>query len=217
MSHSISDLRLFFREFRRNFHSTGALLPSSRFLARALARYVAAGRRGPARRILEAGPGTGAVTRRLVAAMGPADQLDLAECNEQFVDRLREHLQADPGLRCAADRIRLFHLPVQQLARESGYDVIVCGLPLNNFSAELVEQILAALLGLLRPGGVLSFFEYMAVRRLRLLWARDDERRRLCGIDQAMRRAFQGRRIRCDWVWPNLPPAWVHHLRTRAG
>jgi len=217
MAHSVSDLLLFLREFRRNFHSTGALLPSSRFLARALVRYVAAGRHGPPRRILEAGPGTGAVTRRLVAAMGPADRLDLAECNEQFVSRLRKHLQIDPLLRRAADRIRLFHLPVQELARESGYDLIVCGLPFNNFSAELVEQILGALLGRLRPGGVLSFFEYMAVRRLRLLWSRGDERLRLRGIEQAMRRAFQGRRVRCDWVWLNLPPAWVHHLRVPAG
>ncbi len=213
MAGLLCDLRLFLREFRRNFHSTGALLPSSRFLARALVRYVAAGRHGPPRRILEAGPGTGAVTRRLVAAMGPADRLDLVECNAQFVQRLAEHLQTDPLLSRAADRIRLFHQPVEQLAAEPAYDLIVCGLPFNNFSAELVELILRALLGLLRPGGVLSFFEYMALRRLRLLWATGDERRRLHAIDRAMGQAFQGRRIRCDWVWPNLPPAWVHHLR----
>lgn len=213
MAGSVSDLRLFLREFRRNFHSTGALLPSSCFLARALVRYVAGGCHGPPRRILEAGPGTGAVTRRLVAAMGPADRLDLVECNGQFVQRLGEHLQSDPLLSRAADRIRLFHQPVERLAVEPSYDLIVCGLPLNNFSAELVEQILDALLGLLRPGGVLSFFEYMGLRRLRLLGARGAERRRLQGIDRILRGVYQGRQIRCDWVWFNLPPAWVHHLR----
>jgi len=213
MAHPISDLRLFWREFRHNFQSTGALLPSSRFLARALVRYVAAGREGQPRRILEAGPGTGAVTRRLVAAMGPNDRLDLAECNEQFVHRLRQHLQTDPLLGRAAERIRLFHLPVQELVCESGYDVIVCGLPFNNFPAELVEQILGTLLNLLRPGGTLSFFEYMALRRLRMLWARGEEQQRLRAIERVMSRVFEQRRVQVDWVWLNLPPAWVHHLR----
>ena len=39
---AFSDYGLFLREFRRTFHTTGAVLPSSPRLARALARFVPA-------------------------------------------------------------------------------------------------------------------------------------------------------------------------------
>ena len=35
------------------------------------------------------GPGTGSVTRRIAARLGPEDRLDLVELNETFVQRLR--------------------------------------------------------------------------------------------------------------------------------
>ena len=92
MRRRLSEYRLFFREFRTNYHTTGAILPSGRSLARALARFVAEQPAGP-RRILEVGPGTGAVTSRIVAALGPEDQLDLVELNDRFVERLRDRFR----------------------------------------------------------------------------------------------------------------------------
>ena len=38
-------------------------------------------------------------------------------------------------------------------------------LPLNNFSVELVDTLLTKIQKLLAPGGMLSFFEYVAIRR----------------------------------------------------
>src|SRR5262245_8969318 len=99
MMHRASDeYRVFFREFRRNFQTTGAIAPSGRRLAKALARFVSERRNGE-RRILEVGPGTGAVTRAIVAAMGPADRLDLVELNDTFVDVLRRRFETDPAFR----------------------------------------------------------------------------------------------------------------------
>ncbi len=156
--------RLFFREFIRNYHTTGAILPSGRQLAGALARFVA--QATPAdRRILEVGPGTGAVTRRIIAAMRPGDTIDLVELNVSFVRKLEEHFQNDPHFRSVADRSRIINRPVQDLPVQQKYDLIVSGLPLNNFSVELVESILEKLTRLLKSGGTLSFFEYIAVRR----------------------------------------------------
>ncbi len=37
----LKDHRLFFRQFRENFHTTGSIAPSSRWLAQALASFVA--------------------------------------------------------------------------------------------------------------------------------------------------------------------------------
>ena len=55
----LSDYRAFLTQFLRNYQTTGSVLPSSRALASALCRHVGT---GAPQRILEAGPGTGAVT-----------------------------------------------------------------------------------------------------------------------------------------------------------
>jgi phospholipid N-methyltransferase len=180
-------------------------------LARALARYVTGN--GPGRQILEVGPGTGAVTRHIAAAMGPDDRLHLVELNETFVAQLRSALAQDAVLQRVAGRTRLYHSPVEQLPGDVRYDVIVSGLPLNNFAVAEVEQILAKLAGLLKPGGTLSFFEYIAIRHVRALVSGRSERARLRGIGRALATVLDGHEVRRDWVWPNVPPAWVHHVR----
>jgi phosphatidylethanolamine/phosphatidyl-N-methylethanolamine N-methyltransferase len=212
MRRRIGENSLFIREFVRNFHTTGAILPSGRYLAAALARFVDQQPNG-GRRILEVGPGTGAVTGRIIRAMGPSDQLDLVELNESFVQQLERRFRNEPAFQAVSDRARVLHCPVEELPRNRGYDVIVSGLPLNNFSVATVERILAALANLLAPGGTLSFFEYIAVRPARAIISGQAERARLQGVGQALRGMLDGREIRRDAVWLNVPPAWVHHVR----
>src|SRR5437667_11461757 len=74
----------FIRESRRHFRDTGALLPSSRFLAQALVSELRK-RRGPGR-ILEVGPGTGSVTAQILRHLMPGDQLDVVELNKHFIE-----------------------------------------------------------------------------------------------------------------------------------
>src|SRR5919201_7094980 len=73
----------FFRESRRHFRNTGSLLPSSRFLAKALVTEL---RRphGPAR-ILEVGHGTGSVTAQILRHLRTDDRLDAIEINGHFI------------------------------------------------------------------------------------------------------------------------------------
>ena len=77
----------FLRECRHHFQDTGALLPSSPFLARALVAELRKPR-GPAR-ILEVGPGTGAVTAQILRHMQLGDHLDAVELNGHFVALLQ--------------------------------------------------------------------------------------------------------------------------------
>ncbi|HTK76950.1 MAG TPA: hypothetical protein VL371_16910, partial [Gemmataceae bacterium] len=77
-----SDCGTFLKESRRHFRATGALLPSSRFLAKTLAAPLSGAR--PPYRILEVGPGTGAVTRAIARRMISGDQLDAVELNPRF-------------------------------------------------------------------------------------------------------------------------------------
>ena len=87
--------RVFLQESLRRFQTTGAVLPSGRFLASALTRYVREGSQRP-RRILEVGPGTGAVTRQIVRTICRDDRLDLVEINPSFVEVLHGRMHDDP-------------------------------------------------------------------------------------------------------------------------
>ena len=136
-----ANYRLFWQEFRRTFHSTGAVLPSGRRLCQALAKFAAGN--GQPRRLLEVGPGTGVVTDAIIARMGPTDTLDLVELNDRFVAALRERLAHDEAWRRLAERVRIHHVPVEQHAPDEPYHAIVSGLPLNNFPADVVRSILA--------------------------------------------------------------------------
>lgn len=211
-----ADYRVFWREFRRTFHDTGAVLPSGPALAAALTRFVrddgdaisAAGKR-----ILEVGPGTGAVTSRIIAGLRPDDRLVLVERNEQFVECLNERLAGDPAFHRVRGQITLVHASVEELPEDRPYDLIISGLPLNNFSVALIEQILAKFGRLLAPGGTLSFFEYMAVREIKSLLSRQTERSRLNGVERVLRQLLDKAEVRRDRVWANVPPASVHHVR----
>lgn len=207
--------RVFWRQFRDNYHTTGAIAPSSRYLGRALARYVGHDSGRP-QKVLEVGPGTGSVTEHIVRRLGPQDTFDLVELNDQFVRRLNERFATERPFAHVAARSRVLHQRLESLPGCGTYDVIVSGLPLNNFAVADVEQILSTFTGLLRPGGVLSFFEYVAIRQARALVSSRQERLRLKGIARALENLLGGNEIKRDCVWPNLPPAWVHHVQMPA-
>ncbi|MBS0211378.1 MAG: methyltransferase domain-containing protein [Planctomycetes bacterium] len=209
-----SEHRVFFRQFVRNFQTTGSLAPSSRTLARALTRFVAEHPTdGTKRAILEVGPGTGAITRELVKRLAPNDHLTLVELNDEFVAHLRHRFDHESAFQAVKHQATIVHDRLENLPSGSEFEVIVSGLPLNNFPVQLVREILTVYRRLLRPGGTLSFFEYMAIRPLRARVGSRQQRERLAGISDALHELFAAGRIRCEWVWGNLPPAWAHHIR----
>jgi phosphatidylethanolamine/phosphatidyl-N-methylethanolamine N-methyltransferase len=211
MSNGGANYRLFWQEFRRTFHSTGAVLPSGPRLCRALARYVSGN--GQPRRILEVGPGTGVVTHEIISQLGPRDRLDIVELNDRFVGALHDRLKHEPHWQRVADRVRIHHMSVEQHAPEQPYDAIVSGLPLNNFPADLVQSILSHLQRLAAPGATLSFFEYIAVRRAKGLLTSGEERERLSGITRILSDVCRHHQFKQECIMLNIPPAWVHHLR----
>lgn len=211
MTQFLKDHWEFWRQFRQRFETTGAVAPSSRFLARAMTGPMK--RRDRPGRILEIGPGTGAVTKRIVRLLRPEDRFDLVELNETFAGLLRERFASDPSFRSVADRSQVHVCPIQEFNATEPYDIIISGLPLNNFPAELVRSIFETYFKLLAPGGMLSYFEYMYVRPLRKLIAKHDEKARLNELDHIANKYLAEYRIDRSWVFVNLPPAWVQHLR----
>ena len=202
---------LFFREFCSRFETTGSIVPSSRFLARAITRHVA--RRGAAPiRVLECGPGTGAFTNQIVNHLQPHDAFDVVELNGAFVAVLRSRFATDCRWQAAAGVTTIHNLPLQAFAPPAPYDFIISGLPHINFPERIVEEIIGCYSRVLKPGGMLSYFEYMYIRPLRKTVTFGVDRRRVREVDSLMKAHLQKHFVSRDSIFLNLPPAWVQHL-----
>jgi len=200
----------FIREYWRHFHTTGAILPSSRFLARALVSELRKPR-GPAT-VLEVGPGTGSVTREIIRHLRPGDHLDVVEINEAFVALLRHRFDQEPAFRDRRGQVELIHVGIEDLIGDDKYDFIISGLPLNNFSVDQVRAIFRALKRLLKPGGTLSYFEYIFIRHLATPFASRRERRRLYRVGRVVERYIESCQTCSQQVLMNVPPAVARHL-----
>jgi phospholipid N-methyltransferase len=205
------ECREFFRQFRQQYDTTGSVLPSSRALARALTRPMRQ-HAGP-RRILEVGPGTGAVTREIVRQLRPDDRLDIVEINGSFVELIRRRFEEEPSFRCRKDLARLIHSPLQEVEGQAVYDYMISGIPLNNFAPPLVEEIFSSYRRLLRPEGMLSYFEYATLRDLKRSLAAGPERVRLAALSELLEEKIRRYQVAEELVMFNVPPAVARHFR----
>jgi len=205
-----TECREFYQEFRRAYRNTGSIMPSSRCLARALVSSFRR-RQGPAR-ILEVGPGTGAVTDEILRQLRPGDQLDMVEINPHFIEVLRGRFESEPLWRSRRPQTRLIHAPLQEVAGTAVYDYMISGLPLNNFPLALVREIFQAYQRLLKPAGVLSYFEYLAIRDLKRVVVARKERRHLRVLGNFLGRRIRDYQIGEQWVFLNVPPAVARHF-----
>ena len=211
---SLKEYATFFGQFRERFETTGAIAPSSRFLARSMTRYLQTRPAdGPPVRVLEIGPGTGAVTGTIVKHIRENDRFDLVELNEAFAEHLKTRFETADEWNRVAEQSTVHVAPLQDFTSDAPYDFVISGLPLNNFPADLVDDIFEHYFKHLTPGGVLSYFEYQFVRSIRTRVGAKSERSRLKSIDKTMHDYCAKQRIRRDWVFLNIPPAWVQHLQ----
>ncbi|QUQ63723.1 class I SAM-dependent methyltransferase [Kutzneria sp. CA-103260] len=206
----------FLRVARTSFQATGALAPSSRYLAARLAAPLRGGQvRHPAM-VLEVGSGTGVVTREIAGLLGPADRLDAVEVNPDFVEVLAHALATDPVLARAADRIRLIPESITAVDLDRRYDVIVSCLPFTNFPPEQVRAILDRYLAALVPGGHLTYFGYLGTQAARSVFDSRTELARHRAVRAVLDEFQQRYGVGSSVVWRNLPPARVPHLQAPA-
>lgn len=167
------------------FRTTGAVLPSSPGLARAVADCVPPLANDAV--IVELGPGTGVLTRELLRRF-PRNPLIAVEFNAVFAERLRREL---PGVRIVtgcASRLR-DHLDALGVdADEVG--AVVSGLPLLSLPRDLRGDIVASISDVLAPGCRYVQFTYS-----KRAWRRH--------VPSGFRLEKTRR------VWLNVPPASV--------
>jgi len=210
---SLTQSLRFFKRYLNDPRTVGAIAPSSPGLSRALCGPFRA-RRGPAR-VLEVGAGTGSVTMQIARYFGPKDKLDVCEVNPVFGEILEREVLTRPGLRegVTDGRVRLLKQPVQELTEVEPYDYILSGLPFTSFELQDVEAIFDVIRRCLKPDGVFSYFEYVALRRASLALAVGKKRRRVRSVSSYMNETIRNHQFERRTVLRNLPPAHARHLR----
>ncbi|RII19536.1 Methyltransferase domain protein [Streptomyces sp. YIM 130001] len=203
---------MFLLEAARDLRTTGAIAPSSKALARLLTDQVQERGTRPLN-VLEAGAGTGSVTRSLIPRLPPGSRLDIVEANARFASQLHRLVRTHPRLAGESERVRVHHALVEQLDTGRPYDVIVSGLPFTNFTPAQVDAIMNRYMELLHPGGALTYFAYRGTRYARALTASRAQARRHRAVEEVLA-GYQRRYATGCWtVWGNLPPADVWQLR----
>ncbi|BBF65608.1 MULTISPECIES: methyltransferase domain-containing protein [Acidithiobacillus] len=170
----------FTREFLRDPHAIGAVLPSSPFLARRMATMVPQG----SGLVVELGPGMGPVTKALLESGIPPEDLVLVEQAPTMVRHLRQRYPEIEVIE--GDAAHIQHL----VAHRGPVRAVVSSLPLRSIPKTVVERIFQQLPGISRPGTVFIQFTYHF--------------RTSC---QGLPAEF--RRSRVAVVWRNVPPARV--------
>jgi phosphatidylethanolamine/phosphatidyl-N-methylethanolamine N-methyltransferase len=184
---------LFLKRWLRRPFAMGAVIPSSRLLAEAMARATVQALDGRPGHIVELGAGTGQVTKALLAAGIAPARLALVERDPELATFLRRHF-TEPKI-IEGDAARL-----PRLLADNGTTpiaAVVSSLPLLSLPTEIVNGIVHGVFEALPRGAALVQFTYGPTppvpRALR-------EQLRLVGS--------RGRRI-----WRNVPPAVVWTFR----
>jgi len=161
--------------------------------------------------VLEVGSGTGSFSRHLVESLSAGDVLDLCEINPNFAERLRSRFTSN-GHHPNGPQIRVYEDSVLNLEPSEPYDFIVSGLPFNSFEPDFVSSVLTKYTEMLKPGGYLSFFEYLFIRELTYPFGSKNYRQRVSAVAEVMSQYYKDRNLESETVLLNIPPAVVHHL-----
>jgi phospholipid N-methyltransferase len=149
-----------------------------------------------AQRVLELGPGTGAITEVIDDCLPQRARFLALELNEVFVQQLHRRFPAHDFV-CSAAQAFDFDT---WLPPGEGFDSIVSGLPWTAFPHELQIDILSHVLPRLAPGGCFATFAYWGLHWL----PRGRHFREL--LEQQVGATFRITSV----VWRNAPPAFVY-------
>ena len=150
------ETELFFRQWLRSPKSMGAVIPSSRVLARAVTEAV---RWRPGQHVIELGAGTGAISQGLMAAGLPPEALMMIELDRPLFEYLRGRF---PAVRVInGDATRLIDIVRQQGITEVG--TVISGLPMVGMPFAFQEAIIEQGFKTTRPGGFMLQYSYSPV------------------------------------------------------
>ncbi len=146
---------LFVRHFLSSPRSVGSAIPSSRRLTQQL---IAGINWEKARVIVEYGPGTGVVTRAILARMAPDARLLAFEINTDFIAYLRRECP-DPRLILVAASAETIEAVLASHGL-AGVDAAISSLPFSVMPGHVRQAILTATARVLRPDAPFVGYQY---------------------------------------------------------
>ena len=188
---------LFLKRWLRRPFAVGAVVPSGRLLAEAMARTTFAEMKGREGHVIELGAGTGEVTKALLAAGIPAKRLALVERDPELAAFLRRHF-AGPKI-VEGDAARLPKILAEQGI--GSVSAVVSSLPLLSLPADVVRGIVEGVFDALPRGGALVQFTYGPAQP----------------VPRSLSQALRLVGTRGPRIWRNMPPAVVWTFRRPAG
>lgn len=184
---TLSDTGMFLQEWFADPKRTGSVVPSSKRLATAMARWLP---KDPNSFVLELGPGTGVVTDALIARGLREDKLVVIENNSKMAGLLRGRFPRAQVI--TGDAWQLDTLLRNRQIESVG--AVISSLPLLNFSEDQAETLAQKIRAMLEPQGNWVQFTYR-IHKMR------------------PRGAANFRLHASKIVWLNLPPARVSVLQ----
>lgn len=174
---------LFFRRWLANPMKVGAILPSSPALARLVARQV---RPAADQCVVELGPGTGPVTKALLANGVAADRLFVVEIDAALCTYLRAEFPNVTVIQGDARNLKAL-LPPEWIGRAA---CVVSGIPMLPLPVDVQRALARAAFDVMVPGGEIVQYTYSPASPIKT---------KLLGLT--------GRRKGVAML--NVPPAWV--------
>jgi phosphatidylethanolamine/phosphatidyl-N-methylethanolamine N-methyltransferase len=190
---SVRDNLRFLKLWLRRPTSLGAVLPSSKSLALAMAEQIDPAAPGA---VVELGGGTGSITVALLESGIARENLVVIEREPALVNLLRARF---PGVRVIRGDARHMASLIEQ-AGVGPVKAVVSGLPLLSLPASVCREIIRQAFMILPPKGVMVQFTYGP----------------LSPVSRSVSRCLDIVGDRADWVLDNVPPASVWSYRRRA-
>jgi len=183
----------YLRAFIKNLRKTGAIAPSSKYLARDFTRVLShnleENDKNPVR-VLEIGPGTGSLTKLIIPALRSQDHFDIVELNHDFYRMIRwkyRHL----------NNVQTHHANILDFEPDQPYDFIFSSLPYEGIPRDISKEIWAKKLQMCKPGSYITYYKYINIKRFRCKFEKEIVSKYCCNEKLVLR---------------NLPPAYLYTL-----
>ena len=183
----------YLRTFIKNLRKTGAIAPSSKYLARDFTKVLFSNREEDEEtpvRVLEIGPGTGSLTKLIIPALRTQDHFDIVELNKDFYRMISwkyRHLH----------NVHTYHANILDFEPEAPYDFIFSSLPYEGIPRKVSKEIWEKKLQMCKAGSYITYYKYINIKRFRCKFEKEVVSRFCCNEKLVLR---------------NLPPAYLYTL-----
>ena len=177
--------------FLRDLKKTGAVSPSSKFLAEDITQVLGECSANISKplQILELGPGTGTLSKYISGYLKPEDTFDMVEINPHFTRMLRRKFKSP--------NITVHYTDFLNFNVSASYDYIFSSIPYETIPEEISKQIWEKKIDLCSNGGKIIYYKYLNFNHFR------------CKYEKSLVKKYC---IDKKIVFLNLPPANLYTL-----